>query len=213
MSEPKPISYAEFGHNFIRQVVNAGRLSQEIEGLLQETIDGSLKRMPADLIVGSYSFRVRDVQVEPRLELLPKVGFRLELFGDMLLELRILNIRADVDIDVLINVDLDVETYEPLILKLVPRQIGADQVRLRMDGRNLPGGLLHRAQVLEPLVREQIVRQVNKRIGSPSLAKAATIDVLKMAQSSSVSGVRATTEPVAEVTGRPLDGGPPQDTN
>ena len=212
MSDLKPISYAEFGHNFIRQVVNAGRLSQEIEGLLQETIDGSLKRMPADLIVGSYSFRVRDVQVEPRLELLPKVGFQLELFGDMLLELRILNIRADVDIDVLINVDLDVETYEPLILKLVPRPVVPEQVRLRMDGRNLPGGLLHRAQVLEPLVREQIVRQVNKRIGSPSLEKAATIDVLKMAQSSRVSG-KASEEPVAEVSGRPLDGGAPQDTN
>ena len=212
MSDLKPISYAEFGHNFIRQVVNAGRLSQEIEGLLQETIDGSLKRMPADLIVGSYSFRVRDVQVEPRLELLPKVGFRLELFGDMLLELRILNIRADVDIDVLINVDLDVETYEPLLLKLVPRPVAPEQVRLRLDGRNLTGGLLQRAQLLEPLVREQIVRQVNKRIDSPSLAKAATIDVLKMAQSSRVSG-KAPEAPVAEVTGRPLDGGSPQDTN
>ncbi len=212
MSDLKPISYAEFGHNFIRQVVNAGRLSQEIEGLLQETIDGSLKRMPADLIVGSYSFRVRDVQVEPLLELLPKVGFRLELFGDMLLELRILNIRADVDIDVLINVDLDVETYEPLLLKLVPRPVVPEQVRLRLDGRNLPGGLLQRAQLLESLVREQIVRQVNKRIGSPSLEKAATIDVLKMAQSSRVSG-KTPEAPVAEVTGRPLDGGSPQDTN
>ena len=212
MSDLKPISYAEFGHNFIRQVVNAGRLSQEIEGLLQETIDGSLKRMPADLIVGSYSFRVRDVQVEPLLELLPKVGFRLELFGDMLLELRILNIRADVDIDVLINVDLDVETYEPLLLKLVPRPVAPEQVRLRLDGRNLTGGLLQRAQLLEPLVREQIVRQVNKRIDSPSLEKAATIDVLKMAQSSRVSG-KAPQAPVAEVTGRPLDGGSPQDTN
>ncbi len=212
MSDLKPISYAEFGHNFIRQVVNAGRLSQEIEGLLQETIDGSLKRMPADLIVGSYSFRVRDVQVEPRMELLPKVGFRLELFGDMLLELRILNIRADVDIDVLINVDLDVETYEPLILKLVPRPVVPEQVRLRLDGRNLTGGLLNRAQLLEPLVREQIVRQVNKRIGSPSLEKAATIDVLKMAQSSRVSG-KAPEAPVAEVSGRPQDGGSPQDTN
>ncbi|AXQ27952.1 hypothetical protein D0B54_04350 [Solimonas sp. K1W22B-7] len=214
MSDLKPISYAEFGHNFIRQVVNAGRLRKEIEGLLQETIDGSLKRMPADLIVGSYSFRVRDVQVEPRMELLPKVGFRLELFGDMLLELRILNIPFDVDIDVLIHVDLDVETYEPLIMKLVPRPIEPDNVRLRFDGRNIPGELLHRAQVLEPLVREQIVRQANKRIGGSSLAKAATIDVLKMAQSARVGGKPAASEaPVAEVHGRPADGGPPQDTN
>lgn len=212
MSELKPISYAEFGHNFIRHVVNAGRLSDEIEGLLQETIEGSLKRMPADLIVGSYSFRVRDVQVEPRMELLPKVGFVLELFGDMLLELRILNIPFDVDIDVLINVNLDVETYEPLLLKLVPRRVDADDVRLRFDGRNIPGELLHRAQVLEPLVRDQIVRQVNKRIGSPSLAKAATIDVLKLAQSSRVAGKPASPQgPVAEVHGRPA-GGPPDDT-
>lgn len=212
MSELKLISYAEFGHNFIRHVVNAGRLSDEIEGLLQETIEGSLKRMPADLIVGSYSFRVRDVQVEPRMELLPKVGFVLELFGDMLLELRILNIPFDVDIDVLINVNLDVETYEPLLLKLVPRRVDADDVRLRFDGRNIPGELLHRAQVLEPLVRDQIVRQVNKRIGSPSLAKAATIDVLKLAQSSRVAGKPASPQgPVAEVHGRPA-GGPPDDT-
>lgn len=208
--DPKPISYAEFGHNFIRHVVNAGRLSSEIEGLLQETIEGSLKRMPADLIVGSYSFRVRDVEVKPRMELLPKVGFVLELFGDMLLELRILNIRFDVDIDVLINVNLDVETYEPLILKLVPRKVEPDDVRLRFDGRNIPGELLHRAQVLEPLVRDQIVRQVNKRIGSPSLAKAATIDVLKLAQSSRVAGKPRAEGPVAEVHGRPE--GPPEDT-
>lgn len=210
MQDPKPISYAEFGHNFIRHVVNAGRLSSEIEGLLQETIEGSLKRMPADLIVGSYSFRVRDVEVKPRMELLPKVGFVLELFGDMLLELRILNIRFDVDIDVLINVNLDVETYEPLILKLVPRKVEPDDVRLRFDGRNIPGELLHRAQVLEPLVRDQIVRQVNKRIGSPSLAKAATIDVLKLAQSSRVAEKPRAEGPVAEVHGRPE--GPPEDT-
>jgi ATP-dependent Lhr-like helicase len=31
MSELKPITYADFGHNFIRQVVNAGRLRKEIE--------------------------------------------------------------------------------------------------------------------------------------------------------------------------------------
>ena len=210
MQDPKPISYAEFGHYFIRHVVNAGRLSSEIEGLLQETIEGSLKRMPADLIVGSYSFRVRDVEVKPRMELLPKVGFVLELFGDMLLELRILNIRFDVDIDVLINVNLDVETYEPLILKLVPRKVEPDDVRLRFDGRNIPGELLHRAQVLEPLVRDQIVRQVNKRIGSPSLAKAATIDVLKLAQSSRVAEKPRAEGPVAEVHGRPE--GPPEDT-
>lgn len=206
MSDLTSITYAEFGHNFIRHVVNAGRLRKEIEGLLQSTIDGSLKRMPADLIVGSYSFRVRDVQVEPQLKRLPKVSFDLELFGDMKLELRILNIPFNIDIDVQIRVELDVETYEPLILKLVPRKVTPDNVRLRFDGRNIPGELLHRAQVLEPIVREQIVRQANKRINGSSLAKAATIDVLKMAQSARVSAARTpppAEAPVAEVAGRP----------
>ncbi|HSW12599.1 MAG TPA: hypothetical protein VLI06_07135 [Solimonas sp.] len=214
MSDPKPISYAEFGHNFIRHVVNAGRLRKEVEGLLQETIDGSLKRMPADLIVGSYSFRVRDVQVEPQLQRLPKVCFELKLFGDMDLALRILNIPFHLDIDVQISVRLDVETCEPLTLKLVPQKVSPDDVRLRFDGRNVPGELLHRAQVLEPLVREQIVKQANKRIGSPSLAKAATIDVLKMAQSARVGGKAPTPAdaPVAEVSGQAPDpAAPPQD--
>jgi len=211
MTELKPISYADFGHNFIRHVVTAGRLRKEIEGLLQSTIDGSLKRMPADLIVGKYSFRVRDVQVEPQLRRLPKVSFDLQLFGDMALELRIINIPFELDIEVVIRVELDVETYEPLILKLLPQKVGPDSVDLRFDGRNIPGELLHRAQLLEPIVREQIVRQANKRIASPSLAKAATIDVLKMAQSARVGGKASASadEPVAEVAGQAPEGGHP----
>lgn len=183
---PQPISYAEFGHNFVHHVVSAGRLRGEIEGLLKSTIEGSIRRMPADLMVASYAFRMRDVQVEPQLVALPQLRFALDLFGDMTLDVRLLNIPFRFDIDVRIRVDLQVETYAPLLLRLIPQPVTPRSVELRFDSRNVPGGLLNRLQLLEPIVREQIVRQANKRIASASLQKAATIDILRLAQSARV---------------------------
>lgn len=183
---PQPISYAEFGHNFVHHVVSAGRLRGEIEGLLKSTIEGSIRRMPADLMVASYAFRMRDVQVEPQLAELPQLRFALDLFGDMTLDVRFLNIPFRFDIDVRIRVDLQVETYAPLLLRLIPQPVTPRSVDLRFDSRNIPGGMLNRLQLLEPIVREQIVRQANKRIASASLQKAATIDILRLAQSARV---------------------------
>ena len=49
MDESQRISYAEFGHNFIRYVVTAERLRGEIETVLKALIEGSVRKFPADL--------------------------------------------------------------------------------------------------------------------------------------------------------------------
>ncbi len=51
----KPISYSDFGHQFIAMVISAGRLRSEVETVLKSTIEGSIDRLPSILLGASYS--------------------------------------------------------------------------------------------------------------------------------------------------------------
>lgn len=182
MSSDSKISYAEFGHNFIQQVVTARRIGSEIESVLTSTIAGSIRRLPADLIVISYVFKLRDITVEPRLEHLPDISFTLSVLGDIKLDVEIFGVELKFTLDVVIPVRIDVETYAPVKLRLVPRPVTSRDIRIDLEGMNLPGEVLENLMVVQPIVREQIMREVNARIEDPRIQAAANIDVLALVE-------------------------------
>lgn len=202
MDQSKPISYAEFGHNFVRYVVTAERLRGEIETVLKAMIEGSVSKFPADLLVASYVFQLQDVDVLPITNKLPDVSFVMLLVGDLKLEVKLINLRLKFTLKVEIRLNIDVRTYAPLNLKLILHPIKDSQIRTEVDGHGLPSEVLEHLRIVGPIVREEIVREVNSRIASPELVAATNIDVLQLAASAQLPGAVVTTpEPLAEVSG------------
>lgn len=190
----RPISYAEFGHNFVRLVVSAQRVRGEIEAVLESSILGTVTKLPADLVVASYEFLLRDVDVASRHDRLPEVSFELKLQGELHLKVSIVNIRADFSLAVAISIDMDVRTCDPLILKLEPHPVSQDSVHLEVNPHNVPAEFLERLRIIAPIVRDEIVREVNQRITSPELSAATVIDVLKMAEEAALTARPAAPE-------------------
>jgi hypothetical protein len=203
VDQAQTISYAEFGHNFIRYVVTAERIRSEIESTLKAMIEGSVKKFPADLLVASYSFQLRDVDVTPILSRLPQVSFLMELAGDMQLEVKFVNLRFKFSLDVKIRLHLDVFTCAPLTIRIVVNEARSQDVTTNIDGHDLPSGVLEQLQIVGPIVRDEIVREVNARISSPELVAATNIDVLAIAASAQFPGIGplTTAEPLAHVEG------------
>lgn len=205
MDESKRISYADFGHNFIRYVVTADRLRGEIETVLKALIEGSVKKFPADLLVASYVFQLRDVDVHPVTNKLPDVSFVLVLAGELKLEVKLINLKLKFTLDVEIRLHLDVRTYAPLTLKLILHPVEDSDIRTEVDAHGLPSEVLDSLRIVGPIVRDEIVNEVNARIASPELRAATEIDVLHLAATAQLPTLptlaASSTEPLAEVSG------------
>ncbi len=180
MSDLKKISYADFGHHFVQQVVTAHRIGTEIESALESTIAGSIRKLPAGMIVVSYVFELRDITVDPMMERLPDISFLLGVLGDIRLDVEIFGVDLKFTLDVSIQLQIDVETYAPVILKLVPHPVTSKNIRIDVKGANQPSEALDKLMLVQPIVREQIVREVNARIADPKIREMATIDVLAL---------------------------------
>ncbi len=181
------ISYQTFGENFIRYLVTVPRLRSEIEGALKETVEGSTAALPKDLLVADYQFQPRDLQIEHREPEGGEVGFTLQLSGLLALSLRLMGMTVRTPMDVDIRVDVDVQTFAPLMIRLLPQPVTHRSIRvnavMRPELRALPSALLDRINPLVLTVRESIVREVNGQLQRPELLALGTIDVLKLAES------------------------------
>lgn len=180
MTHEQPISYAEFGHNFIYQVVTAHRIGQEIKAVLESTIEGSVRKLPADMLVVSYVFSLKDITVDPLLDRLPEISFILGIHGEIKLDVKLMNVNFKFTLNVIINIQIDVETYAPVVLKLKPIPVTGNSIKIQLMGDNAPGEVMESLKVVRPIVREQIVREVNARIQDPDIQARTTIDVLAL---------------------------------
>ena len=73
---------------------------------------------------------------------------------------------------------LDVE--HALILKHLWGHKNRRDIRIDLNGENLPSEVLENLMVVEPIVRDQIVKEVNARIEDPQILALANIDVLAL---------------------------------
>ncbi len=178
----KKISYAEFGHNFIHQVVTARRIGTEIEAALESTMAGSIRKLPAELFVVSYVFELKDIRVDPDLEKLPEISFLLAVQGNLKLDVEIFGLSLRYALDVTITVNIDVETYEPVLLRMVPHLVTGKSVSIVLVGENPPSEVLDKMKLVHPVVRDQIVKEVNARIQDQAIQSLCTIDVLAVVE-------------------------------
>jgi hypothetical protein len=181
------ISYQSFGENFIRYLVTVPRLRGEIEEALRQTVDGSVKALPKDLLVADYQFQPDDLHIGHRELDNDEVGFTLELSGRFDLTLRVVGMPVKAPMQVEIRIDVDVLTLHPLTIRLLPQRVKSGNIRVQLmmprELRALPTQLLDRINPLVLAVREGIVREVNTQLRRKDLAEMATIDVLALAES------------------------------
>lgn len=182
MQDLKPISYAEFGHQFIQHVVTAQRLGAEIQALLDSTVEGSIHKLPADLMVISYVFQLRDVAVEPLLGELPHISFVLEVMGDIRLDVDLFGMALRFSLAVKVRVRIDVETYAPVVLCLTPHPVAGGSITIDLVGENVGSDVLDKLMIVQPIVRDQIVKEVNARIDDLNARGLTRIDVLALVQ-------------------------------
>ncbi|PQA43675.1 hypothetical protein C5O18_05205 [Amnimonas aquatica] len=114
------------------------------------------------------------------MERLPDISFLLGVLGDIRLDVEIFGVDLKFTLDVSIQLQIDVETYAPVILKLVPHPVTSKNIRIDVKGANQPSEALDKLMLVQPIVREQIVREVNARIADPKIREMATIDVLAL---------------------------------
>ena len=181
-----PLSYAEFGEQFIRRAVTAERIQTELTALLSEPIEGSVSKLPAEMLVGDYTFTLKSVQVTAVSERQPEVGFRMRVNGSLALKVKIVGLSLRFTLDVHIRLSQKVKTYAPVIVKLETNEITRDDVSIDVDSHGVPEGLLDKLNIIEPAVKDQMVDEVNARINSGAIAAACTIDVLRIAESASL---------------------------
>ena len=185
-ADSERISYQTFGENFIRHLVTVPRLRGEIESVLRETVEGSTAALPKDLLVADYQFQPRDLHIDHREPDAAEVGFTLRLTGLLNLTLRLMGMPVRTPMEVEIRVDVDVHTYAPLTIRLMPLRVTNRNIRVNValppELRALPTSLLDRINPLVLAVREGIVRQVNAQLERPELDQLATLDVLTLAE-------------------------------
>jgi hypothetical protein len=182
MTPCNPISYAQFGDNFIRLVITSERLLQEIQALLDDSIEGEVHKLPADLFTASYRLGINRLTAETAGLAPDPVRFRLGLDGTLDLRVRVLSLPLRFSVHVMIFIGIDVATCAPLTIRLLPRPVDEASVQLDVNPHGIPEDLLDKLNIIEPAVTEEIVSEVNRRIADPELLAATTIDVLALAR-------------------------------
>lgn len=181
-----PISYQTFGENFIRYLVTVPRLRDELEDMVQATVEGSVDALPNELLVASYRFAPKEMDIERRVSDTAEVAFSLVLGGRLTLQVKAMGMTVRLPMEVELRVDIDVRTFAPLTIKLEPRRLTHSNVRVTTEMprelQRLPTQILDRINPLAIAVAENVVNEVNRRLAHPDIAEAASIDVLTLAE-------------------------------
>jgi hypothetical protein len=188
MKDNTPISYQEFGNNFVRHVISADRLRRELDGLLRSSsIAGTVEVLPAELMRAEYSLQIDALTVEPGQAPEFLLGYRLGIQGTLDLLIRVLGLPLKFSVAVLIRIDIDVYTYAPLTIRLQPQKVTRDAVQIEINPGGVPEEVLDKLNIIEPALAEEIVRQVNQRIKGDEVVNATTIDILRLAHEAQLS--------------------------
>ena len=178
-----PLSYEQFGYEFVHRVVTPERIRREMKSLLAAPIEGSITLLPPELLTAQYVFRLRDVIVEMRPECLPALGLRQRIIGTLDLSVRALGMPFRFTLEIGIRLEQQIRTYEPLILHIETRPIDHASVEITVDAHGVPSEILDRLKLIERGVRGEVVEQVNRQLESGAIAAATTIDIRRLADS------------------------------
>lgn len=187
MNEPlngfcNELSYEQFGQQFIHSLVTPERIERELRALLAEPINGTMSKLPVELLTAKYSFTLQDAQISRRPECLPQLGLRQRISGLIALTVNLLGLNLRFTLRVIIHLEQIVRVYEPLFLRIETRSLDANSVELQVDPHDLPGEILDRLTIIERAVRAEVLEEVNRRLLRGTIAEALTINLGRIAE-------------------------------
>ena len=176
-SHGEPISYEQFGANFIRMVLHEQRILESINRLLGEKIElGPMGAGPGRVFAKAratgwfqetYGNAVVDDLLKYRVYLPIDVDFELDLAVD------VHQFRAQV----LLPLTLTVRVEQPLMIvwDIVPPQ--EDEVTIRVETDKRRSALLQRISGLDAELRRFLIRVIEKELEKPHIHKATHLDM------------------------------------
>jgi hypothetical protein len=176
-----PLSYEQFGVQFVHQLVTPERIERELRALLKEPIKGVVSRLPAELVTARYTFYLQDVQVVTRPECVPQLGLRQKITGLIALTVGLLGLSMRFTLQLTIHLEQLVRAYAPLTLRVETRPIDGSSVELDVDPHGLPSEILDRLNLIEGAIYAEVVDEVNRRLSSGPIAEAINIDLQRIA--------------------------------
>lgn len=181
------ISYDQFGHQLVHQLVTPARIERELKAILAEPIEGLVSRVPAEMLTAKYRFELKDVQVTTRTESLPRLVLDQRITGQLslsvrLLKLNLLGLKLRFTLKLGIHLEQQVRTCTPLVLHIDTRLRDTDPIDIEVDAHGVPSELLDRLNVIEYAVRAEVRDEVNRRLASGPIAAALNIDLRRIAE-------------------------------
>jgi len=176
-SHGEPISYGQFGANFIRMVLHEQRILESINRLLGEKIElGPMGAGPGRVFAKAratgwfqetYGNAVDDELLKYRVYLPIDVDFELDLAVD------VHQFRAQV----LLPLTLTVRVEQPLMIvwDITPPQ--EDEVTIRVETEKRRSALLQRISGLDAELRRFLIRVIEKELQKPHIHRATHIDM------------------------------------
>lgn len=177
---PVPITYEQFGVNFVRLVLDQSRVLESIARVLGERIElGPMKAGPGRVFasvtaVGTFQ-DITGTPIEGDL-----VVYRVLLPIDVVFDLDLNVDRHRFEADVLIPLTLTVRTEAPLTLIWDITLPTEDEVTISVSTKTRRGALLQRVSGLDAELRRFLIRVVEKELSKPHVQRATHIDMGKV---------------------------------
>jgi hypothetical protein len=176
------ISFAEFGHSFMREVVTADRVAATIASVVGERIEvGPLAAGPRDAATASLRAKLAGVDVTPASGSDGEaLRFRALVRLDCTLAVKATLISKRYRGTLTIPLVLDVRTASPLRLVIDVEPPTPPDIGVELDAGDRSGRVIQVLGNIDGEVRTQAAAEVASRVESPEARRKREIDVLAM---------------------------------
>jgi hypothetical protein len=174
-----PISYEQFGVNFVTMAVTDERLGDALAAVAgREITVGPMSVGPAHAAVVDAEGRI-GTPVITRHDGTP-LAFTAVLPVDLSLDVKVAGVNHHYDARVTVPLELTVLTAEPIDLVIDVARVSSRDVDVRLTATGMRAKVLSRLGNVEDEIRRQVARVVRERVDSPEGERARRIAILPM---------------------------------
>jgi hypothetical protein len=175
------ISFDQFGHDFMRQVVTADRVAATIATVVGERIDvGPMAAGPRDAAQASLRGKLAGVDVSAAGEDGDILRFTAEVRLDCTLAVKAPVFNKRYRGTLTIPLQLDVRTAPPLRLVIDVEPPAPADIGVELESKDRSGRLIQVLGNIDGEVRSQAAAEVARRVEAPEARRHREIDVLAM---------------------------------
>ncbi|MEY2568696.1 MAG: hypothetical protein QOE35_3225 [Actinomycetota bacterium] len=175
----EPVSYEQFGVDFIRLAVTDERLAAALSAVAGDVIRvGPITVGPAGAATVDAEGRIGPPRIQRREDI--PLSFRAVLPVDLSLDVKVAGVNHHYDAKVGLPLDLTVQTIEPITLVIDVARVSSRDVDVSLKAEGMRARLLSRLGNVEDEIRRHVARFVRERVDSPEGERARRIEILPL---------------------------------